>query len=511
MKTPVLQIKNLSILNKKKHLLQHVNCDVFPRSVVGLFGGSGSGKSVFSLFIIGLLNTETFSASGSSAFFNSGNYSFNLFSKKEKDWDFFRKNYISMVFQDPSSALNPTITCGKQMLENNSHKNKNFCFNLLKEVGLIDPKRVFNSYPHQLSGGQKQRVVIAISLASNPKLLIADEPTTSLDPTTQREVLDLVITIKQKRDIGVLLISHNLELINYYCDNIYVLKDGFFFNKSNLGPSSHIKKIEKTLSNIINRKYLKKEGGLLSFKINKSNLKVILSAVNLSVYYKNKNLKVFILNGLSFKILNGEIIGLLGESGSGKTTLGRVLAGLHLDYLGKLKHPSSRDFFTKDVQMVYQDPFSSFNPKYTIGDSVLEIIKHYKSNYSVSELFHLVKIDDSYLIKYPHELSGGEKQRVSIARALASNPKILIFDEAISGLDILTQYSILNLIKTINKCLGVSIVFISHDIKSVYYLCSRIYVLKNGVFNDVFNVNKLYNENRTNYVKQLIKDSKFIK
>ena len=239
--------------------------------------------------------------------------------------------------------------------------------------------------------------------------------------------------------------------------------------------------------------------------------KINLSAVDLSVYYINNGFRVFVLNNLSFNFLSGEIVGLLGESGSGKTTLGRVLAGLHLNYIGTFNRPSSKDFFTKDIQMVYQDPFSSFNPKYTVGDSVLEIIKHYKSDYSVSELFHLVKIDNSCLIKYPHELSGGQKQRVSIARALASNPKILIFDESISGLDILTQYSILNLIKTINKFLGISIVFISHDIKSVYYLCDRVFVLKNGFFNDSFNVSELYNKNRSDYVKRLIKDSNFIK
>jgi len=511
MKTLLLQIESLSVLNKKKPLLKNISCDIFSGSVVGLFGGSGSGKSIFSLFIIGLLNTETFSASGKGAFFYSGDYCFSLFSKKERDWDFFRKNYISMVFQDPSSALNPTITCGKQILENSSSKTKKFCFSLLKEVGLIDAKRVFDSYPHELSGGQKQRVVIAVSLASNPKLLIADEPTTSLDPSTQREVLDLIITIKQKRELGVLLISHNLELVNYYCDNIYVLKDGFFLNSSNSTSYSHIKKIEKTLYNIVSRKYLKKDGVLLEGLSKNIKNKINLSAIDLSVYYINNGFRVFVLNNLSFNFLSGEVVGLLGESGSGKTTLGRVLAGLHLNYLGTFNHPSSKDFFTKDIQMVYQDPFSSFNPKYTVGDSVLEIIKHYKGNYSVSELFHLVKIDDSCLIKYPHELSGGQKQRVSIARALASSPKILIFDESISGLDILTQYSILNLIKNINRVLGVSIVFISHDIKSIYYLCDRVFVLKDGGFNDSFNVSELYNKNRTDYVKRLIKDSNFIK
>ena len=501
MSAPILQFENLSIFNNKLCLLKNANFNIFSGSVVGLFGESGSGKSVFSFFIIGLLRLDVFTVSGDRAVFSHDEYFFDLFSKNEKAWNNYRKKYISLVFQDPTSSLNPVLTCGSQILENTENKNKKLCFSLLKEVGLNDFERIFYSFPHEISGGQRQRVVIAISLASNPKLLIADEPTTSLDPTTQREVLDLILKIKKNRDLSVLLISHNLELINYYCDNVYILKNSALNIKNNKSANKHIETIEKTLLKIKNKKHEKKR--------TTSQKETLLKLSNLSAFYIKKGYKKYILKNISFDFFSGEIIGLLGESGSGKTTLGRVLSGLHLNYEGGFFYPGNKDFFTKNVQMVYQDPFSSFNPKYSVGNSVSEIIKHCKSDYSIEQLFKLVNLDLNFKNKYPHELSGGQKQRVSIARAIASKPKFLIFDESVSGLDTITQFSIFKLIKNINSMLKMSIVFISHDLKSTNYVCEKIIVLKNKKINDFFSTNNLYSKNRSSYVKQLIKDSNF--
>ena len=229
--------------------------------------------------------------------------------------------------------------------------------------------------------------------------------------------------------------------------------------------------------------------------------------MGLSVFYKNFNSVFFAIKNISFYLFPCEIVGLVGESGSGKTTLGRVLCGIERDYVGAFFYPKNCSFLKKRVQMVYQDPFSSFNPKKTVGNSVLEIIKLYNFSFSVENLFKLVSLDADYIHKYPHELSGGEKQRVSIARVLASCPKVIVFDESLSGLDTETQYFILNIIRFINTFLKISIVFISHDINSVYYLCNIIVVLKSCKIVDNFKSKYLYSKKRNAYTKKFINDS----
>ena len=254
----MITIKKLSIFVNKKPLLLNVSFCFSLKSFVGLFGESGSGKSVFSLFLLGLLNPSVFVVSAKSATFKIGDYCFDFLTNSSSDWNFFRSNYISMIFQDPSASLNPTLTCGEQLKEVFVKRGVDDdvflnCLNLFSEVELKNPKKIFNSFPHQISGGQKQRVVIAIALASNPSFLIADEPTTALDPSTQKEILDLVLRLKLSRSIFVLFISHNFDLLNHFCDKIVVFKNHCFYNYDSIKVSHYIKKRRLLLNNIKNR------------------------------------------------------------------------------------------------------------------------------------------------------------------------------------------------------------------------------------------------------------------
>tara|TARA_B100000902_G_scaffold395698_1_gene454860 strand:- start:4923 stop:6482 length:1560 start_codon:yes stop_codon:yes gene_type:complete len=516
----LIEIKKLTISKESEILINKSDFNISSGEVVGLFGESGSGKSVFSYFLMGFLNRNVFSVSAKKAVFNGVDGFFNFLSDNESKWVSFRKNFVSMIFQNPSTALNPTIICGKQIKEaclfDKGSKTLDYCFDLLKDVGICSPEKVYFSYPHELSGGQKQRVVAAIAIASKPLFLIADEPTTSLDPSTQKEVLNLILTLKKKYKLSVLLISHNLDLINYYCDRVYFFNNSSFLNITKPSDSSFFSDLYGVLKTIKNKSWSKSFSVdyynfyKKSININNNN-SLLFNINNLSVsFIFNKKKLFFALKNISFKINWGDCLGVAGSSGSGKTTLGRVICGLQKKYTGDFIYPDNAFFLKKSVQMVYQDPYSSFNPKYTVGDSVLEIIDLYKTNYLVSDLFKLVSLKEEYIYKYPHELSGGQKQRVSIARVLASNPSVIVFDESISALDIKTQFSILELVRFINSILKITVIFISHDINSIYYLCNKIIVLNNGEVVDFFKSKDFLLKNRNNYTKKLINDSNFL-
>jgi peptide/nickel transport system ATP-binding protein len=516
MKKRLLEIKGLSIFKDQDPLIFDSDFCVDGGEVVGLFGESGSGKSVFSLFLMGLLDRSVFRCSASLSVFNFPSLTFDISSRDSVGWDSVRKNNVSMVFQDPTTTLNPTMSCGRQVEEacffvpvGDRFK---YCLDLFSEVGLLDCEKIYFSFPHELSGGQRQRVVIAIALASKPKLLVADEPTTSLDPSTQRSVLDLVLGLKKTRSFGVVLISHNLDLIKFYCDRVYVFNNSKLLSLLSPPARSRVDLLEGVLLNIKNRNYSGFSPEPFGFykKPDISLGGAVFSLKNVSLSFPNKGGLFFALNSISLSLFWGECLGVVGCSGSGKTTLGRIFCGLEKKYSGSFVFPETNSFFKKSVQMVYQDPFSSFNPKYTIGDSLSEIINLYKSNYSVSDLFRLVSLDPDLSERFPFQLSGGQKQRASIARVLASNPRVVVFDEPLSALDIETQISILELIRFINSVLRITVVFISHDINSVYYLCNRIVVLNKGRVVECFNGDELYLKSRTSYVKKLISDSNFI-
>ena len=515
MKNKLLEITGLSIFKEDFPLICDSDLFVEEGEVVGLFGESGSGKSVFSLFLMGLLDRSVFRVSADKSVFNFSCLNFNILSSDVVGWNSIRRNGVSIIFQDPSTSLNPTMICGKQIeeacLDIPSGDRFGYCLDLLLEVNILDCEKTFFSFPHELSGGQRQRVVIAIALASKPSLLIADEPTTSLDPSTQRSVLDLILSLKKNRSFGVVLISHNLDLIKFYSDRIYIFNKKKLSGLLNPSAQKQILFLENILLKIKKRKLSLFSSDSFDFykKPSKPLGSFLYSLKSVSVCFSKKSEVFIALNSLNLDLFWGECLGVVGSSGSGKTTLGRVLCGLEKNYTGSFVFPKSDYFFKNSVQLVYQDPFSSFNPKYTIGDSIAEIIDLYKSKYSVSDLLSLVSLDQDLSKRFPFQLSGGQKQRASIARVLASNPRIIVFDESLSALDIETQFSILDLIRFINSILRITVVFISHDINSVYYLCDRVVVLNKGSVVDSFKIDELYLKNRTNFVKKLISDSNF--
>ena len=509
-----IEIDNLDISINKKQILKSAFFEINSGEIIGVFGDSGSGKSVFCFFIMGFLNKSVFKCSATSALFINNNYTFDFTSSSESSWCDFRKKYISVIFQDPTTSLNPTIKCGHQMEEyfyitKNEKFSRNKCIDLLKEVGINNPQKIFNSYPHEISGGQKQRVVIALSLLKEPKILIADEPTTSLDPITQKNVLDLIVNISKKRKLAVLLISHNIELLELYCKNFYVYKHCKLFDFKTTTHKNHIKS-----KNLIQSKIRKKKFNSIFKKFDISNLKNIysksnfnISIKNLSVTFNKKNIKFKALDDINFNINNGENIGIAGGSGSGKTTLGRLLCGLESNFLGKFYKNISFD----KIQLVYQDPYASFNPKVKIDNIINEIIKVNNSPFSSLELLQLVGLNTEYLNYFPSQLSGGEKQRLSIARVLASSPDLIIFDESLSGLDLDMKYTILNLIRDLNIYLKITIIFISHDLNSINFLCEKVYIIKDGKIIDNFKIKNLKSNERNPYTKELLNSNNFIK
>ena len=509
-----IKIENLNISINKKQILKSASFEINSGEIIGIFGDSGSGKSVFCFFIMGFLNNSVFRCSATSALFIYNNYTFDFTSNNESIWCNFRKKYISIIFQDPTTSLNPTIKCGNQMEEYfYITKNQNFardkCIDLLKEVGIDNPQKIFNSYPHEISGGQKQRVVIAMSLLKDPKILIADEPTTSLDPITQKNVLDLIVKISKKRKLAVLLISHNIELLELYCKNFYVYKNCNLFDFKSIIHKNHIKN-----KNLIQSKIRTKKFNSLFKKIDFSNLKNIyskdnfnISLHNLSVSFFKRNKTFKVLDNIHFNISGGESVGIAGGSGSGKTTLGRLLCGLEYNFTGKFY----KNISFEKIQLVYQDPYSSFNPKIKINNIINEIIKVNNSPFSSLELLKLVGLKTEYLNFFPSQLSGGEKQRLSIARVLASSPDLIIFDESLSGLDLDIKYTILNLIRDLNIYLKITIIFISHDLNSISFLCDKVYIIKKGKIVDNFKINSLKSNERNLYTKELLSCNNFIK
>ncbi len=509
-----IEINNLDISINKKQILKSAFLKINSGEIIGIFGDSGSGKSVFCFFIMGFLNNSVFKCSATSALFINKNYTFDFTSNSESLWCDFRKKYISIIFQDPTTSLNPTIKCGHQMEEyfyitKNENFARNKCIDLLKEVGIDNPKKIFNSYPHEISGGQKQRVVIAMSLLKNPKILIADEPTTSLDPITQRNVLDLIVKISKKRKLAVLLISHNIDLLELYCKKFYVYKNCKLFDFKTTTHKNHIKSKNLIQSKIRNKKFnsLFEEIGITNLRNIYSKNDFNISIKNLSVSFNKKNITFKALNDIHFNINSGEKIGIAGGSGSGKTTLGRLLCGLESNFSGKFY----KNISFKKIQLVYQDPYSSFNPKIKINNIINEIIKVNNSPFSSLELLQLVGLDTEYLNFFPSQLSGGEKQRLSIARVLASSPDLIIFDESLSGLDLDIKYTILNLIRDLNIYLKITIIFISHDLNSINFLCDKVYIIKDGKIVDNFKTNNIKSNDRHLYTKKLLYSNSFIK
>ena len=548
----MLQVHNLTVkfLSGKveNEVVKKISFDLKENKILGIVGESGSGKSVTSLAVLGLLPKNTIQEG--TIFFDEKN----LLKISDKELQQIRGNKIAMIFQEPMSSLNPTLTCGSQVaevLKQHTGLNKKEMYqeviSLFQKVKLPLPDRIFNSYPHQISGGQKQRVMIAIAIACKPDLLIADEPTTALDVTVQKEIILLLKELQKENKMSILLISHDLSLVSEIADDVIILFKGEIVEKGNTTDifyspqhdytkglinskpnlNQRLKKLP-TVEDFIKNKiftdvYTKRERDAYHSKIYR--LKPLLEIVDLKKYFNTsvgftRKPLIKAVDTISFKLYEGETLGLVGESGCGKTTLGRSIMQLEkvtsgkIFYKGKdITHLSKTALrnLRKEIQIIFQDPFSSLNPRISIGNAILEpmnvhgVLSNYKERkVYVIELLKKVGLEEDHFNKYPHEFSGGQRQRIGIARAIALKPKIIICDESVSALDVSVQAQVLNLLNELKSTFNFSYIFISHDLSVVKYMSDQLVVMNKGKIEEIDDADTIYKTPKSEYTKNLI-------
>ena len=536
------------------YAVRDVSITLNPGEVLGIVGESGAGKSTIGNAIINLIEPPGKIINGEILF-----QDLNLRNLNDQEMLNIRGHKIGMIFQDPQTSLNPLMTIGAQLLETINTTKKLFgkeaqekSIELLQSVGIEQPETRMKSYPHQFSGGMRQRVVIALALAGDPDLIIADEPTTALDVSTQAQILDLIKAICRKRKLGVIIITHDIGVISNIAHRVAVMFNGSVvetgdvkkilsspdheYTKSLIAavPSGKVKVDRFTSIDYIEggaktQKRIDVKEHWLGEKLVDTKSEIAISVEDLNkefvlkkAMFKRNRSNLHAVKDVSFSIKTGETFGLVGESGSGKSTVARLIAGLlHIDK-GTVK------LFDKDVtnnfkgmeavaaqrslQMIFQDPFSSLNARMSVEDIVAEPIHYYKTAASnrqvkqiVRDLLDHVGLGTNAMIKYPHEFSGGQRQRISIARALASRPKILICDEPTSALDVSVQAHILNLLKDLQDELNLTMLFISHDLPVIHQMCDRVAVMRQGSICEIATTNDLFNAPNHTYSKHLIK------
>jgi peptide/nickel transport system ATP-binding protein len=563
-----LEIKDLNINFRTEegnfNAVKNISIEINKGEIVGLVGESGSGKSVTSLAIMRLLEKNT-RISGQILFDD-----LNLLSLKEKEMQKFRGNQIGMIFQEPMTSLNPVLKCGKQVAESillhqNTNKKvaKEKTILLFEEVKLPNPEEVFNKFPHELSGGQKQRVMIAMALACDPDLLIADEPTTALDVTVQKSILELLLKLKTKRNMSLIFISHDLGVIGEIADRILVMykgeiveegliKDVFLhpqhaYTKGLLAcrpmPNLQLCKLptitdfvhfedDKMISSALGISIIQDQYAISSQEIEAKRTalyqqKPILQIQDLKTWFpknegwfsKAKNFSKAV-DGVSFDVYPGETFGLVGESGCGKTTLSRTILKLIEPTSGeivfdqqnitKLNTKEMRPL-RKNIQIIFQDPYSSLNPIKTIGETLIEPLKVHQVFVNqqqrkdfIIDLMNKVGLQAAQFNRYPHELSGGQRQRVVIARALALQPKLIICDESVSALDVSIQAQVLNLLKDLQQQFQLTYIFISHDMAVVKHMADRMMVMNKGKIEEMGYPEDIYHHPKSAYTQQLV-------
>ncbi len=512
----LLEVKNLNIeVESGKRVVKDVAFNLKNGEILGIVGESGSGKSLTSLSVLGL-----FPCMSESSIKLLGQ---EMTKADDKMWRSVRGEKIGFIFQEPMSSLNPLHKIGQQIAETivlhqkSSHKEAlDKALNLLKLVGIQNAEKRLNAYPFELSGGQRQRVMIAMAIANNPQLLIADEPTTALDVTVQEQIIALLLELRQKLGMAIIFISHDLSVIKKIADNVLVMKEGKIIEQGNVKQIFYAPKesYTKTLINSVN---LLKENKIKSKK-------KLLSVENLSVEFPLKKnfwgkIKETIkaVNNVSFNLYAGQTLGVVGESGSGKTTLGLSLIGLNA-YAGKIIFEKqelsikNRRSFCKDIQIVFQDPYNSLNPRMTIEQIVSEgLVVNYKKlnkkdiQNKVLSVLKEVGLSKDDIQKYPHQFSGGQRQRIAIARALILEPKLLILDEPTSALDVTIQAQILKLLQDIQNKRNISYLFISHDMKAVRAMADFVLVMKDGKAVEYDTADMIFNHPSNIYTQQLIK------
>ncbi len=546
----LLDIENLKISFGNNVVVKDFSLQLDRSKILGIVGESGSGKSLSVLSILGILPKNATYTFDKLEFDKT-----DLKSYQNKQMQNIRGREISMIFQEPMSSLNPSMTCGDQVAEVllkhkmcKSNLVRQNVISLFKKVKLPEPKTTFGKYPHQISGGQKQRVMIAMAIACKPKLLIADEPTTALDVSVQKDIMILLKQIQLETEMSIIFISHDLALVKNIADEITVMYRGKIIEHQTTSeifnhpkeqytkalmaarpqPNKRLKRLpsikdfmsqsftevietrkerEKYHEQLYNTKPILEVDNLeKSFKINASLFKT-------TAYFKA-------INKVGFKVFQGEKLGIVGESGCGKTTLGHIVSGLIKADTGSVKY-NQRDItklskkqlkdIKKDIQIIFQDPYSSLNPRQTIGKAIAEPMlvhnietKSQQRKQEVFELLESVGLSKNHYDRYPHEFSGGQRQRIGIARCLALKPKVIICDESVSALDISVQAQVLNLLEDLKIKYNLTYIFISHDLSVVRQFSDRILVMKNGKIVEVGESDELYNNPKKDYTKKLL-------
>jgi peptide/nickel transport system ATP-binding protein len=557
---PLLRINDLSIDFVSESgitaALKNISLSVNRSEILAIVGESGSGKSVTALSILQLLAGTAKFTSGEIIFSEDGKNEIDLIRLPNKELQKIRGNKIAMIFQEPMTSLNPVFTCGNQVAESiQLHKKistgeaKKQAIEWFRKVKLPEPEKVYSKYPHQLSGGQKQRVMIAMAICCKPSLLICDEPTTALDVTVQKNILQLIKELQEEQKMGVIFITHDLGVVSEIADKIAVMYKGKIVETNSRKEIFDTPQHPYTKGLLACRPLFHKKGERLPVvsdfleerkteikssdekqeirNIKNDKPETLLRVKNLSVWFPvKKNLLgrslsfTKAVNDVSFEVIKGETLGLVGESGCGKTTLGRTLLRLieptegEIIYNGiDLTKKTSDEIISlrKDIQLVFQDPYSSLNPRLTIGSAITEPLKvhgQYKNEKQRKEkavdLLEKVNLDSKHFHRYPHEFSGGQRQRIVIARALALNPSFIICDEPVSALDVSVQAQVLNLLNDIKKEFGFTTIFISHDLAVVRYISDRIMVMHKGKIVEQGVANEVYYHPKNEYTKNLI-------
>ena len=537
----LLHIDNLStdiqLSDRIIHAVKRVSLQVHQGETVALVGESGSGKSITALSIARLLPDAGRVTSGQVLLHNE-----NLLAKSERAMRSIRGNRIAMIFQEPMTSLNPVVKIGQQIIESillherlSKTQAKQRCLSLLDAVGLPEPARNMAEYPHQLSGGMRQRVMIAIALATNPELLIADEPTTALDVTIQAQVLALLKSLQEQRNMGMIFITHDLGVVQQIADRVIVMRHGeivenalstdFFrapqhaysqqllnalpsMEKRGLKLSDHTQTVDQQNSAEFSQQaILKVDHLVVHFPIKAGVLKTTVGHVKA-------------VNGVSFELNPGRTLALVGESGCGKTTVGKSILQLLSVTAGAIEFSGDNLLALKgeqllnkrrDLQIIFQDPYSSLNPRMLIGDILEEGMIALgadslasERSAEIDELLHQVGLPEDARNRYPHEFSGGQRQRICIARALAVKPKVIICDEPTSALDVSVQAQVLNLLKDLQNKLGMSYLFITHDMAVVSYLADDVAVMNEGVIVEQGSVQEVLTQPKHAYTKRLL-------
>jgi len=523
----LLEIKGLTVTlpskSDRKYAISDVSISVEKNEILCVVGESGSGKSVTAFTVMGIHDKRALTISKGEILFDG----YDLTKIGEDQFRKFRGKKMAMIFQEPMTALNPVMKVGEQITEIleihtdlGPSKRKSKAIEAMENVKLPDPEKIFHSYPHELSGGQRQRIMIAMALVLEPDLLIADEPTTALDVTTQAAILELIKEIQVRRGMGVLFITHDFGVVADIADRVVVMQHGIVVEQDRVNQilahpqHEYTKMLIGSVPSMVppQKKSIDVQAVLELTEINKSFGKS-------SLFRKDRIVNA--ANKVSLKVAPGETLGIVGESGSGKSTVARCAIRLiepdsgsilvkDID-IAKLRESGLR-YLRREIQIVFQDPYRSLNPRRTVGQSIVEGPMNFGQTEEAAvrkakELMEIVGLKPDTFNRFPHQFSGGQRQRICIARALAMEPSILIADEAVSALDVSVQAQVLELLENIKKQFSLAVLFITHDLRVAAQICDNIVVMKKGAVVEFGSTHEIYTQPKHTYTRALLQSA----